>query len=158
MPGAGPERGDVVGGAVGVGAALAVPGDQAVDQRAGCRAATDSKSRPSRAQRAGPDVGEENVCAAEQFERGRASVVGRQVEHDAALGAVVHLERRARPRSSMPSIRPNIRAGSPSGGSILTTSAPQSARIPPAAGPATHTPSSTTLTPSNGPAIGIPSK
>ncbi len=36
--------------------------------------------------------------------------------------------------SSMPSIRPNMRAGSPVGGSILMTSAPQSARIPPAAG------------------------
>lgn len=59
--------------------------------------------------------------------------------------------------SSMPSIRPNIRAGSPVGGSILMMSAPQSARIPPAAGAATHTPSSTTLMPSIGPAIVIPS-
>jgi hypothetical protein len=58
---------------------------------------------------------------------------------------------------SMPSIRPNILAGSPVGGSILTTSAPQSASIPPAAGPATHTPSSTTLMPSTGPATTIPS-
>src|SRR6476660_50781 len=58
--------------------------------------------------------------------------------------------------SSSPSIRPNLRAGSPLDGSILTTSAPQSARIPPAAGPATHTPSSTTLMPSSGPAIVAP--
>ena len=39
-------------------------------------------------------------------------------------------------------------------GSTFTTSAPQSASIPPAAGPATHTPSSTTRIPSNGPVIG----
>src|SRR5947209_12640438 len=51
-----------------------------------------------------------------------------------------------------PSMRRKVRAGSPRGGSILTTSAPQSARIPPAAGPATQTPSSTTFTPRNGPA------
>ena len=44
-----------------------------------------------------------------------------------------------------------VRHGSPSGGSIFTTSAPQSARMPPAPGPATQTPSSTTLTPSSGP-------
>src|ERR1700677_1316884 len=44
-----------------------------------------------------------------------------------------------------------VRHGSPSGGSIFTTSAPQSARMPAAPGPATQTPSSTTLTPSNGP-------
>src|SRR6478735_6264855 len=37
------------------------------------------------------------------------------------------------------------------GGSSFTTSAPQSARIPAHAGPATHMPSSTTFTPSNGP-------
>ena len=58
----------------------------------------------------------------------------------------------------MPSILPNMRAGSPSGGSILMTSAPQSASIPPAAGPATQTPSSTTLMPSSGPAIITPSE
>src|ERR1700758_366054 len=52
-----------------------------------------------------------------------------------------------------PSIRPNIRPGSPLGGSILITSAPQSARMPAAAGPATQTPSSTTLMPSTGPAM-----
>src|SRR5690349_10686596 len=52
---------------------------------------------------------------------------------------------------SPPSIRWNVRAGSPVGGSILTTSAPQSARMPPAPGPATHTPSSTTRTPASGP-------
>jgi hypothetical protein len=37
------------------------------------------------------------------------------------------------------------------GGSIFTTSAPQSARIAPADGPATHSPSSTTRIPVNGP-------
>ncbi len=58
---------------------------------------------------------------------------------------------------SMPSMRPNLRAGSPVAGSILMTSAPQSARIPPVAGPATHTPSSTTLMPCIGPAMATPS-
>jgi len=52
---------------------------------------------------------------------------------------------------SPPSIHWNMRHGSPDGGSILTTSAPQSARIPLAAGPASHTPSSTTFTPRMGP-------
>src|SRR6185437_10750080 len=54
---------------------------------------------------------------------------------------------------SQPNMRPNILAGSPRGGSILMTSAPQSARIPPAAGPATQTPNSTTLMPSTGPGM-----
>ena len=52
---------------------------------------------------------------------------------------------------SPPSILAKPRAGSPAGGSIFTTSAPQSASTPPAAGPATQTPSSTTRTPSRGP-------
>ena len=43
------------------------------------------------------------------------------------------------------------RNGSPFGGSILMTSAPQSPSIAAAAGPATHMPTSTTLTPSIGP-------
>ena len=41
------------------------------------------------------------------------------------------------------------------GGSILTTSAPQSPKMHPAAGPATQTPNSTTFTPSIGPGIVI---
>jgi len=45
------------------------------------------------------------------------------------------------------------RIGSPVGGSILITSAPQSAMIPPAAGPATQKPISMTRTPSRGPAM-----
>ena len=55
---------------------------------------------------------------------------------------------------SPPRMNWNIRPGSPPVGSTFTTSAPQSARIPPAAGPATQTPSSTTRIPSSGPAIG----
>ena len=43
------------------------------------------------------------------------------------------------------------RIGSPVGGSILITSAPQSAMMPAAAGPATQKPNSTTRMPSNGP-------
>src|SRR5258705_9856439 len=55
---------------------------------------------------------------------------------------------------SAPSMRANVRAGSPiPGGSIFTTSAPQSASTPPAAGPAPHTPISTTFTPAIGPGI-----
>src|SRR6266404_5025051 len=55
-----------------------------------------------------------------------------------------------RPRRKRP------RNGSPSGGSILTTSAPQSARMPPADGPATQNPSSTTRRPSIGPGMCAP--
>src|SRR3984957_17154837 len=47
-----------------------------------------------------------------------------------------------------------VRHGSPSGGSIFTTSAPQSARMPAAPGPATHPPNSITRTPSSGPLMG----
>ena len=47
------------------------------------------------------------------------------------------------------------RNGSPSGGSILITSAPQSDRMPPVAGPATQNPSSTTFVPSSGPGMSI---
>src|SRR4051812_17174695 len=54
---------------------------------------------------------------------------------------------------SPPRICRNVRAGSPLGGSTLMTSAPQSARIPPAAGPATHAPISTIVMPSSGPLI-----
>ena len=52
---------------------------------------------------------------------------------------------------SPPSIFWKPRAGSPLGGSIFTTSAPQSLRMPPTAGPATQTPNSTTFTPRSGP-------
>src|SRR3972149_6200430 len=45
------------------------------------------------------------------------------------------------------------RNGSPSGGSILMTWAPQSHRMAAAEGPATHSPISTPLTPSTGPGI-----
>ncbi len=50
-----------------------------------------------------------------------------------------------------------LRQGSPiPGGSIFTTSAPQSESTPPAAGPAIHTPISTTRIPSIGPATTDP--
>jgi hypothetical protein len=55
---------------------------------------------------------------------------------------------------SAPNIFAKVRAGSPMpGGSIFTTSAPQSASTAPAAGPATQTPISTTRTPSIGPGM-----
>ena len=56
--------------------------------------------------------------------------------------------------TSMPAAvlnRPRI--GSPVGGSILITSAPQSAMMPAAAGPATQKPSSTTRMPASGPVM-----
>ena len=55
--------------------------------------------------------------------------------------------------STTPSMRPNIRAGSPVGGSILTTSAPQSASIPPRGRGRYPYAGSTTLMPSTGPGI-----
>ena len=59
---AGPECGDVVGGPIGIRPALAVAGDQPVHQPrvvVGQRLVVEPKA----AQRAGPDVGDENVCA-----------------------------------------------------------------------------------------------
>src|SRR5215211_3485918 len=52
---------------------------------------------------------------------------------------------------SPPYAHASPRNGSPPSGSILTTSAPQSARIAAHAGPANQSPSSTTLTPESGP-------
>src|SRR5262249_24801362 len=61
--------------------------------------------------------------------------------------------------SSAPAtVRYKPRKGSPSGGSIFTTSAPQSASTAPADGPATHNPSSTTRIPVNGPDMTLPSR
>ena len=57
---------------------------------------------------------------------------------------------------SMPRPLNKLRHGSPSGGSIFTTSAPQSARMPQVPGPATQTPNSTTRTPSSGPLMNRP--
>ncbi len=91
-----PERRDVVGRPVGVRPPLAVAGDQAVHQ-AGIARRHRLEVQTRALQRGGTHIGEENVCAAEQFECGRPSVVGRQVEQDAALAAVVHFERRADP-------------------------------------------------------------
>jgi hypothetical protein len=45
-------------------------------------------------QRRGPDVGEEHVGGGEQLHHRRLALVGLEVEHDAALRAVVELERR----------------------------------------------------------------
>jgi hypothetical protein len=56
-----------------------------------------------------------------------------------------------------PNIVWKLRHGSPRpGGSIFTTSAPQSESTPAAAGPATQTPISTTRIPSIGPAMADP--
>ncbi len=77
--------------------------------------------------------------------------------------AMLRLDRLSRSNGGLvtpspPIIPPNERAGSPVGGSILMTSAPQSARMPPAPGPATHMPSSTTRIPASGPPVaGLPS-
>ncbi len=89
----GPERGDVVGGPVRVGPLEAVAGDQPVDQpRVGRGHRVEVHADP--AQRAGTDIGDEHVGLVEQGPRARLPVLGREVEHDAAFTAVVHLERR----------------------------------------------------------------
>jgi hypothetical protein len=94
QPRPGPERGDVVGGAVGVGSGHAIPGDQAVHQ-ARIAGGHRLEVQPGAPQRTRADVGDEHVCGGQQFERrGRAAGCA-EVEHDAALTAVVHLERRA---------------------------------------------------------------
>ena len=98
------------------------------------------------------DVGDEDVRGGEEpFGDVEAPRLG-QVQGDAPLLTVVELEHRVDVESP-PSMRWKVR-GSPPGGSIFTTSAPQSARMPAAPGPATQTPSSTTRTPSSGPGPG----
>jgi hypothetical protein len=82
--GSGPERGDVIGRAVGVGTVEAVAGDQAVHQasiagRHGLEVQADAP------QRSGADVGDEHVCVGEQLERGGLAFRGCEVQDDAAL-------------------------------------------------------------------------
>ncbi len=147
---AGPERGDVVGRPVGLGSGHSVSGDQVRTPGVGCvrrrcrsRVAADATRQGARW----------------SGKRLRRRAIRRRCHDPSAVprsSTMLRLDRlsiskgglAATPRSgSRPSIRPNVRAGSPDGGSILTTSAPQSARIAPAAGAATHTPSSMTSKP-----------
>ena len=92
---AGPERADVVPGPMGVRAVEAVAGDDPVDQR---RVALADRGRvePEALQGGDADVRHEHVGAGEQALHRLAAGVGPQVEHDAALAAVVELERRHR--------------------------------------------------------------
>jgi hypothetical protein len=95
--GPGPERGDVVGRAVGVRSRHAIPGDEAIDQlriAPGHRLEIEAETL----QCAGPDVGHEHVGTGQQLECDPLPFGGGQVQHDAALGAVVHFERRVLPR------------------------------------------------------------
>ena len=96
-PGPGPERGDVVGRAVGVGSAFAVSGDQAVHQPRDWRRPPSRSRSPSRRKAPGRTL-VRNTSAAVIISSAVArpsSVV--DIQHDAALAAVVHLERRAFP-------------------------------------------------------------
>jgi hypothetical protein len=123
--------------------------------RRGLRPATTSKSSPSRRSAAGRTLVTNTSASA------RSSNATRRPSSVPRSSTMLRLDRLSISNGgftpdSICNIRPNNRAGSPVGGSILTTSAPQSARMPPAAGAATHTPSSTTLIPVSGPGNGQP--
>ena len=89
-----PERRHVIGRAVGIRPALAVSGDQSIHQSRVVRGHR-REVQADACERAWTDVGQEIVCVREQFGRRGASVVVREVQHNAALGPVVQLERRA---------------------------------------------------------------
>ena len=90
------------------------------------------------------DVGKQPI-------RGGPAIRLAQVEHDTSARTVVYLEagvHRGEPRRRRS--EPGPRAGSPPGGSILMTSAPQSASTVAQDGPAAKRPISTTLIPPSG--------
>ncbi|EPQ44449.1 hypothetical protein MMSP_0209 [Mycobacterium sp. 012931] len=91
-----PEGRHIIGGAIGVGPGLSVPGDEPVDE-AWVAIGHRSEVEPQPSQRRRAHVGDENISVGEQFVRKLAAGVGGQVQHDAALAAVVHLERRVHP-------------------------------------------------------------
>ena len=154
MPGPRPERGDVERRLVGVGALAAVAADVAVDQPGVAgqqRLVVEARRRRAEARTL---VTNTSAASSSSSATSRSSGVVRS-------STMLRLLRLSSSKTgfvgrSPPIIAPNPRAGSPSGGSILTTSAPQSASTPPAAGPAIHTPSSMTLTPSIGPGMALP--
>ena len=91
--GAGPERADVVGGPVALGPVEAEAGERAVDQaRVAVRQCVPVEAEPLESGQ--PHVGEEDVSAVDELERDGATVVGREIDDNAALAAVVELERR----------------------------------------------------------------
>ena len=90
-----PERTHVVARSVGVGTLQPVPGDDAVHERREPLAHR-VRIEPQPLQRGDPGVGDEHVGVGQQTVHRRSPVVAAQVEHDAALAAVVQLERRHR--------------------------------------------------------------
>jgi hypothetical protein len=88
-----PEPRDVVGGAVLVGALEAVAGDGGVDQARVAREQALRSEADARETRLA-HVGDEHVCAADELEAEGAPLGPREVEGDAALAPVVHLEDR----------------------------------------------------------------
>ena len=118
-----------------------VPGDEGVHElRGGAR--TWSGPRPSRSSAAGRTL----VTKTSAVARSR-SATSRPRSSDRSR-AMLRFPRLSSSNTGLtsrspPSMRWKVR-GSPPGGSIFTTSAPQSARMPAAPGPATQTPSSTT--------------
>ena len=88
-----PERGDVVRGAVAVVAGHAEAGDDRVHEPRVVRAQR-LEVEPEPLERVEADVREEDVGAVDQLEREVEAARLREVDDDAALRAVVHLERR----------------------------------------------------------------
>ena len=88
-----PEGGDVIGGPVGVLSLTAVAGDLSVDQPRepiGDRLVVQTQTLEG----ADPQVRDEYVGVGQEVQRHRQAVGGREVDRDAAFGAVVHLEDR----------------------------------------------------------------
>ena len=133
-PAARPEGGDVVGGPVGVLALHAVAGDRRVDQP-GMASGQGLGIEAETLKAAEANVGDEDVSARNQVVGDLFALRGGEVE------TMLRLDRLSISKMGLVGIiwpvseYWNVREGSPAGGSIFTTSAPQSARIPPAAGP-----------------------
>ena len=94
-PGPGPERSDVVGGAVPLGAAQPVAADAAVHEM---RMALDGRRglQPEPVEGVGAEVADEDVGRGEQVLEVLPSLGSAQVEHDAAFAPVVEREGRVR--------------------------------------------------------------
>ena len=88
-----PVRGDVVRAPVGVLALDPVSGDERVDQ-AGMAGHDLVVPEPHAFQRFGPDVGQEDVGARDEFRDDGPPAFAGEVDRDAALGPVVEIERR----------------------------------------------------------------
>ena len=144
-----PERADVVRGAIALVALDAVPADGCVHEpRIPRRQQWRSRVRPVRARRRvrwsrTRRLGRRSCAAMRRpSSRDRFSPTLRLLRLSSSNGGL---------EPSPPKADSSPRKGSPSGGSILTTSAPQSPSTAAADGPATHMPTSTTRMPSIGP-------